>query len=969
MFSLPVILAGSLALGAAAFDNTRFDNVAVYWGQNSYGAANPSDPSHWQQRLSFYCNDNAVDVFPLAFLNVFFGTGGEPSLNLANTCNPTDNATFPGTELPNCSSLASDITTCQSKGKIITLSLGGATGGVGFSSASQATSFAQTIWNLFLGGSSSTRPFGSAVLDGVDLDIEGGGSAYYDSFVNEIRSLAAGASKKYYVTAAPQCVFPDANLGSVLNSANFDAVYVQYVGQFPECVSATQCITGSITITADFRILLKVLTGTSACGRDNWARTTSPNKNVKVYIGAPASSSAAGSGYVPIGTLSSIAVQMRKSFPSFGGVMLWDESQAYANNRFDLAIKNALSAAGGTGFTYPACTAPAWVAGTSYTAGSQVSFGGYIWQANYYATDQPASNPGGDWSAISACGGASSSPTSTKTTTTVSSTTTKSTTTTKSSSTSSSSPTTTPVSGSCAGVAAWSSGVAYQGGAQVVYNGHLWTAKWWSESDTPGGKAHVPQGTGPTTDRVHRTKQQRLHPRNPKNLLRLRLLSSLVSSGYDETDACTPCSAMFLARAERTMWVSICTLFLVLYANVAVVDAFSNERNDNVCPLIFLNFSSAIGVKILQTINRVSASTATMIRLMFSHLPSSTSSLAKEASPLLTSPIQGSNNFPGTDLADCSFMASDIKKCQAKGKLITLSLGGATAQVGFSSDSQASSFAKTIWNMFLGGNGAIRPFGNAVLDGVDLDIENGSPAHYNTFVNTLRSLSKNASKRYYITAAPQCPFPDAKVGDALNGASFDAVYVQFYNNFCETSAPSEFNFATWDHWAKTQSPNKDVKVYLGAPGSAGSAGNGYVSSQTLINVALDAQKRYSSFGGIMLWDADSAYTNNKYHATVKNAIRNRSEGPSNPSPQPNPSPAKPAPTTHAPNPAPSPTAVSHPAPVPSKSPSSVESPIPDPRFSGRVRRPTVSLEQRDASPAPTALGQSSPRRSSRHFRF
>ena len=47
-------------------------------------------------------------------------------------------------------------------------------------------------------------------------------------------------------------------------------------------------------------------------------------------------------------------------------------------------------------------------------------------------------------------------------------------------------------------------------------------------------------------------------------------------------------------------------------------------------------------------------------------------------------------------------MASDIKKCQAKGKLITLSLGGATAQVGFSSDSQASSFAKTIWNMFLG---------------------------------------------------------------------------------------------------------------------------------------------------------------------------------------------------------------------------------------------------------------------------
>ncbi|EEB87800.1 hypothetical protein MPER_14704, partial [Moniliophthora perniciosa FA553] len=112
------------------------------------------------------------------------------------TCNPVDNATFPGTNLPNCASLAADIKSCQAKGKVITLSLGGATGSVGFSSDDQATTFAQTIWNLFLGGSSSTRPFGDAVLDGVDLDIEGGNSDHYTAFVNKIRSLASGASKK-----------------------------------------------------------------------------------------------------------------------------------------------------------------------------------------------------------------------------------------------------------------------------------------------------------------------------------------------------------------------------------------------------------------------------------------------------------------------------------------------------------------------------------------------------------------------------------------------------------------------------------------------------------------------------------------------------------------------------------------------------------------------------------------------------
>lgn len=89
---------------------------------------------------------------------------------------------------------------------------------------------------------------------------------------------------------------------------------------------------------------------------------------------------------------------MRNSFPSFGGVMLWDASQAYgtplifeqltvsilltinilANNRYDKGIKSALVAAGGTGFDYPACSASAYVSGTNYQAGSQVSYGGYV---------------------------------------------------------------------------------------------------------------------------------------------------------------------------------------------------------------------------------------------------------------------------------------------------------------------------------------------------------------------------------------------------------------------------------------------------------------------------------------------------------------------------------------------------------------------------------------------------------------
>ncbi len=29
----------------------------------------------------------------------------------------------------------------------------------------------------------------------------------------------------------------------------------------------------------------------------------------------------------------------------------------------------------------------------------------------------------------------------------------------------------------------------YTGGQKVTYNGHLWTAKWWTYNSTPGGAA------------------------------------------------------------------------------------------------------------------------------------------------------------------------------------------------------------------------------------------------------------------------------------------------------------------------------------------------------------------------------------------------------------------------------------------------------------------------------------------------
>ncbi|KAF9007657.1 glycoside hydrolase superfamily [Cyathus striatus] len=450
--SIPLI---SLFSEIYGYDNSR------YWGQNSYGATH-SDTANWQKTLSYYCQDDTINVIPLAFLNVFFSTGGLPEINMANSCSE-QGGVFPGTSLADCRSLALDIKACQARGKIITLSLGGATGASGFTSDAQAQTFADTIWNLFLGGSSSTRPLETLFLMGkyhifsiipVDLDIEGGSNTGFAAFVTRIRSHTNGASKSYYVTAAPQ---------SVLNAVGFDAVYVQ--------VSPSSRVNNYNNPNSwNF--------GTW----DTWAKTTSPNKNIKVYIGAPASSTAAGSGYVDAITLGNIAKQTHSQYPSFGGIMLWDASQAYGNGRYDVAVKSALGSGGsgspGTTSTSRTTTTTATrkLHRLTYQGGNQVTYNGHLWTAKWWSHADVPGGTAGVWTDGGICtlgSGGSVSTTSATSRTTTATATTKPTTT----STSTSIPTpTAPSTGGCSGVAAWASTVAVSTAGVWMDNG-VCTAK------------------------------------------------------------------------------------------------------------------------------------------------------------------------------------------------------------------------------------------------------------------------------------------------------------------------------------------------------------------------------------------------------------------------------------------------------------------------------------------------------------
>src|SRR5271156_5797727 len=82
-----------------------------------------------------------------------------------------------------------------------------------------------------------------------------------------------------------------------------------------------------------------------------------------------------------------------------------------------------------------------------------------------------------------------------------------------------------------------------------------------------------------------------------------------------------------------------------------------------------------------------------------------------------------------TGLIDCvsDGFANQVRQCQDAGKKMLLSLGGAGgySDTTMPSDQDAEMLASKLWNLFLGGmeipqTNAIRPFGDVVLDGIDI---------------------------------------------------------------------------------------------------------------------------------------------------------------------------------------------------------------------------------------------------------
>ncbi|XP_021909267.1 hevamine-A-like [Carica papaya] len=201
-------------------------------------------------------------------------------------------------------------------------------------------------------------------------------------------------------------------------------------------------------------------------------------------------------------------------------------------------------------------------------------------------------------------------------------------------------------------------------------------------------------------------------------------------------------------------------------------------------------------------------------------------------------------------LDNCKFIGPEITTCQNLGVKVLISIGGPFGGIQFLTDpDDAIYLADYIYNNFLGGSAPDRLFGDAVLDGVDFYIERQS-SYLADLARHLHEYS-TPEQKVYLSAAPQCPFPDLNIGTALNTGLFDYVWIQFYNNpSCQYSSNSQNLIASWITW--TWYINARY-IFVGLPGSPEAPVSGYATPAQICYEILPYIRRSLHYGGVMIW--------------------------------------------------------------------------------------------------------------------
>ena len=131
--------------------------IVVYWGQNGVGSRIVDTTKH-EKSLADTCRDNPhYEMIVIGFVIDFFSPENidrTPRLNFSKHCTSANAYDADHKRLYRCDEIARGVNECQRLNKKVLISLGGAVGGYGFDNDEEARMFAQTTWDLFLGGQS-----------------------------------------------------------------------------------------------------------------------------------------------------------------------------------------------------------------------------------------------------------------------------------------------------------------------------------------------------------------------------------------------------------------------------------------------------------------------------------------------------------------------------------------------------------------------------------------------------------------------------------------------------------------------------------------------------------------------------------------------------------------------------------------------------------------------------------------------
>ncbi|MEU8954223.1 chitinase [Streptomyces sp. NPDC048518] len=260
---------------------------------------------------------DAYDIVAVAFADAT-GTPGQVTFNL-------DSAGLGGYTVDQ---FKADIKAKQAAGKSVIISVGGEKGAVAVDSAASATAFADSVYGLM-------QEYG---FDGVDIDLENGLNSTYMS--QALKSLAGKAGSGFVLTMAPQTIDMQSPSNEYFKTALAVKDILTVVNmQYYNSGSMLGC-DGKVYSqgTVDF------LTGLACIQLENGLAPS------QVGIGVPASSRAAGGGYVAPEVVNDAldclaegtgcgSFKPSKTYPGIRGAMAWSTNwDATAGNAWSSAV-------------------------------------------------------------------------------------------------------------------------------------------------------------------------------------------------------------------------------------------------------------------------------------------------------------------------------------------------------------------------------------------------------------------------------------------------------------------------------------------------------------------------------------------------------------------------------------------------------------------------------------------------------